>query len=109
MALPKPCAPPVTTAQRPFRSILFMLQTLVEWMSEHVAAVDHKVDAGGESGFIAGKIHGDGSDFLRSAEPSHLLAGDEFLAPVGTGRGGALQHRGRFHRTGADAVAADAL
>jgi hypothetical protein len=24
MARPKPCAPPVTTAQRPFRSILFI-------------------------------------------------------------------------------------
>src|SRR3984893_17953177 len=28
MARPKPCAPPVTTAQRPFRSILFMVKFL---------------------------------------------------------------------------------
>jgi hypothetical protein len=28
MARPKPCAPPVTTAQRPFRSILFMVENL---------------------------------------------------------------------------------
>jgi hypothetical protein len=26
MARPNPCAPPVTTAQRPFRSILFMVE-----------------------------------------------------------------------------------
>ena len=27
IARPKPCAPPVTTAQRPFRSILFMVRS----------------------------------------------------------------------------------
>src|SRR5262245_65770909 len=108
MALPKPCAPPVTTAVRPLRSILFMLQTLVVWMSEHVAAVDDKVDAGGESAFVAGEIHRQGRDFVSGAQPAHLLASDEFFAPVRACRGSALQHRGRSHRAGADAVASDA-
>src|SRR5262249_40170085 len=109
MALPKPCAPPVTTAVRPLRSILFMLETLVVWMSEHVAAIDDEVDAGGECGFVAGEIDGHGSDFVRSAQPAHLLSRDELFASVGACRGGALQHRGCLHRARADAVAADSL
>src|SRR5262245_28982700 len=109
IALPNPCAPPVTTAVRPLRSILFMLQTLVVWMSEHVAAVDDEVDAGGERAFVAGEIHRYGRDFVSGAQPAHLLAGDELFASVGARRGSTLQHRGRFHRAGADAVAADAL
>src|SRR5262249_10137700 len=108
MARPKPCAPPVTTAVRPWRSILFMVKPSGR-MSEHVATVDDEVDAGGECGLIAGKIDGHIGDFLRGAEPAHLLAGDKFFAAVRTGRRGALEHRGRLHRTRTDAVAADAL
>src|SRR5579871_3678314 len=112
IARPKPCAPPVTTAVRPLRSILFLpivKKPLVGWLSEHVAAIDDEVDAGGEGGFVAGEIDGHGRDFLGSAEPAHLLPGDELLLSVRPGRGCALQHRGCFHRARADAVAADAL
>src|SRR5579871_1423714 len=111
MARPKPCAPPVTTAVRPFRSILFlpMLEASVRSMSEHVAAVDNEVDAGGEGRFITCEINGHGRDFLGGAEPAHLLARHELFASVGAGGCGAGQHRGRFHRARADAVAADAL
>src|SRR5262249_26694307 len=109
MALPKPWAPPVTTAVRPLRSILFMLETLVGWMSEHVAAVDDEVDAGGEGGFVAAEIHGHGRNFLRGAEAPHLLARDEFFTTVGACRGGTLQHRGCFHRARADAVGTNSL
>src|SRR5436190_8868430 len=91
IARPKPCAPPVTTAQRPFRSILFMREPLIAWTSEHVAAIDDEVDTGGERAFVAAKIDRHGRDFLCGAEPAHLLAGDEFLASIRASGGRALE------------------
>src|ERR1700688_4260792 len=40
MARPNPCAPPVTTAQRPFRSILFMGEILSLQFGGVVAAAE---------------------------------------------------------------------
>src|SRR6478736_2313056 len=109
IARPNPCAPPVTTAQRPFRSILFMGEPLIAWLSEHVTAIDDEVDAGGERAFVAPQIDRHGRDLLGGAEPAHLLAGDEFLASIRACGSRALEHRRRLHGAGADAVAADAL
>src|SRR4051812_4190251 len=108
MARPNPCAPPVTTAQRLLRSILFMPEAFA-WMSEHVAAIDEEVDAGGERAFVAPEIDRHGRDFLGGTQPAHLLAADEFLASIRPSGGGAIEHRRRLHSAGADAVAADAL
>src|SRR5678815_4173856 len=69
MARPNPCAPPVTTAQRPSRSILFMLNAFA-CLSEHEAAVDDHVDTGGEGGFVTRKIHRHGCDLLGGAGPA---------------------------------------
>src|SRR5436305_7001931 len=109
MARPKPWAPPVTTARRPFRSIVFMPEAFAAWMSEHVAAIDDEVDAGGECAFVAAEIDRHGRDFLGGTEPTHFLAADEFLASIRASGRGAIEHRRRLHGAGADAVAADAL
>src|SRR5690349_18388712 len=68
IARPNPCAPPVTTAQRPLRSILFMWKPSIPWTSEHVAAIDDEVDAGGEGGFVARQVDRHGRDFLCGAQ-----------------------------------------
>jgi hypothetical protein len=44
--------------------------------SEHEAAIDDHVDAGGERAFVARKIDRHGCDFLCGAKPAHLLAGE---------------------------------
>src|SRR6201999_296276 len=67
MARPNPWAPPVTTAQRPLRSILFMVETFGRMASEHISAIDNEIDAGGESTFVAAEIHRHMSDFFRGA------------------------------------------
>src|SRR4051794_13389116 len=105
MARPNPCAPPVTTAQRPFRSILF---TFVALSSKRPAAVDDVGDAGGEGALVAGKVHRERADLVRGAEPSHRLPADEHFAALRSGGGGAVQHRRRLDGAGADAIAADA-
>src|ERR1700739_2040576 len=101
MARPKPCAPPVTTAVRPWRSILFMLKRSLcchsgsiepgisrfrvracrapRSASKQRAPADEEVDAGGECALVAREIDRHIGDFLRGAEPAHLLASDEFL------------------------------
>src|SRR2546423_1533992 len=103
MARPKPCAPPVTTAQRPFRSILFMSKVLsrescasvvyslgplrgARLKSQRPAAVDEMRDTGGERALVAGEVDGERSDFLSGAEPSHRLPRDEHVASAGAGR-----------------------
>src|SRR3954451_1962022 len=106
MARPKPCAPPVTMATRALRSILFMLDALA---SEHVAAVDHEVDTGGEGALVTAEIDRHGRDLVGGAEPAHLLAGDEHFLALRPLRGRAVEHRGRLDGARADAVAADAL
>src|SRR6185312_11047572 len=108
IARPKPCAPPVTTAQRPFKSILFMLEAFDCGTSEHVAAIDDEIDAGGERGFVARKIDRHGRDFVCGAQPPHLLARDEHLFALRAAGRGAVEHRGCLHGAGADAVAANA-
>src|SRR5436190_7094063 len=111
IARPKPCAPPVTTAQRPFRSILFITLFLYfeRRASKRPAAIDDMGDAGSERALVAGEVDGKGSYFLSRAEPSHRLAAHEHLAPLRTGRGGAVQHRGGFDGARADTVAANAI
>src|SRR5258707_7536191 len=106
MARQNPWAPRVTTAQRPFRSILFMG---VSSALKRPAAVDDVCDAGGERTFVAGEIDGKRSDLFGRAEPSHRLPRDEHLAPVGAGGGGAIEHRGGFDGAGADAITSHAL
>src|ERR1700688_4856245 len=105
IARPKPCAPPVTTAQRPVRSILFMVRSF----SQRPSAIDDMRDAGCKRALVAGEIDRERADFLRGAEPSHRLPADEHFAPSRTRGGGAVQHRWRFDGAGADAVAANAL
>src|SRR3954447_8981363 len=86
IARPKPCAPPVTTAQRPFRSILFMdaLPCL-----EGPATIDDVSDAGRERTLVAGEIERERSDFVRRAEPPHRLPRDEHVPAAWACRGGA--------------------
>src|SRR6478735_42240 len=107
MARPKPCAPPVTIATRPLRSILFMRRD--PGQSEHVAAIDDEVDAGGEGALVAAEIDRHGCDLLGGAESAHLLARDEHFPALRPLRGGAVEHRGRLDGAGTDRVAADAL
>src|SRR3954447_19377978 len=153
IARPKPCAPPVTTAQRPFRSIVFIAfsnfrvevsQSLsfrdaspssglestlriavidsvmrncasgLAWRAPGMtlqcpAAVDDVSDAGREGALIAGEINREGRYFFSRAEPAHRLAAHEHLATLRSGRGGAVQHGWGLDRTGANAVAANAL
>src|SRR5205823_5016514 len=111
IARPKPWAPPVTTAQRPFRSILFIALILYSKRpaSKRPAAIDDMGDAGSERALVAGEVDGKGSYFLSRAEPSHRLAADEHFAPLRTSRGGAVQHRWGFNGARADTVAANAL
>src|SRR5256885_16155817 len=103
MARPKPCAPPVTTAQRPFRSILFMG---ISPALQRPAAVDDMRDTGRERALVAGEIDGKGCDFLGGAEPAHRVPRDEHLAPAGARSLRPVHHRGRLDGAGADAVAA---
>src|SRR3954471_21442821 len=109
IARPNPCAPPVTTAQRLLRSILFIEGALDCVMSEHVAAVNDEVDAGGEGGFVARQINCHGRDFFSGAQPAHFLARDEHLLALRADDCGAVEHRRRLDGAGADAVAANAL
>src|SRR3954465_14432751 len=111
IARPNPCAPPVTTAQRPFRSILFIALFLYSKRpaSKRPAAVDDMGDTGSERALVAGKVDGKGSYFLRRAEPSHWLAAHEHFAPPRPRGGGAVQHRGGFNGARADTVTANAL
>src|SRR5882762_10188485 len=78
MARPNPWAPPVTTAQRPFRSILFIVTSPLSL--QRPAAIDEMRDAGRERAFVAGKIDRKRRDFLGCAEPSHRLPADEHVA-----------------------------
>src|SRR5436190_22838568 len=98
IARPKPWAPPVTTAQRPFRSILFIALILYfkRPASKRPAAIDDMGDAGSERALVAGEVDGEGCNFFGRAEPSHRLAADEHFAPLRTSRGGAVQHRWGF-------------
>src|SRR3954447_10803341 len=111
IARPNPCAPPVTTAQRPFRSILFIALFLYSKRpaSKRPAAVDDMGDAGSERALVAGEVDGKGSYFLRRAEPSHRLAAHEHFAPLRTRRGGAVKHRRGLDGPWTDTVAANAL
>src|SRR6202042_3768071 len=90
IARPKPWAPPVTTAQRPFKSILFME---IFPRLKRPAAVDDMRDAGCECTFVAGEIDREQGDFFGGAEPSHRLPADEHFASAGTRGRGAVQHR----------------
>src|SRR6266581_4037699 len=105
MARPNPCAPPVTTAQRPFRSILFMVIFLA---LKRPAAVDDVGDAGRECALVAGEVDRERGDFIGGAEPSHRLPAHEHFAAPGASGLGAIQHRGRLDGPGADANTSDA-
>src|SRR5215212_11590072 len=105
IARPKPCAPPVTTAQRPFRSILFIALFLC---SKRPAAVDYMGDACRERALVAGEVNRKRCDFLWRAKASHWLPAHEHLAALWARGGGADQHRGGFESAGADTVATDA-
>src|ERR1700733_7826776 len=109
MARPKPCAPPVTTAQRPFRSILFMGMILLRYRLKRPAAIDDMGDAGRERTLVAGKVDRERGDLVRGAEPTQRLPAHEHLAALRSGGRGAVQHRGRLDGAGADAIASDAL
>src|SRR5437764_15461287 len=110
IARPKPCAPPVTTAQRPFRSILFITLFLYSKRpaSKRPAAIDDMGDAGSERALVAGEVDGKGCYFLSRAEPSHRLAADEHFAPLRTRGGGAVPHRRAFNGARAAAMSAKA-
>src|SRR2546421_6343235 len=85
MARPNPCAPPVTTAQRPFRSILFMVIFLA---LKRPAAVDDVGDAGRECALVAGEVDRERGDFIGGCETCPRVAAPEhFAAPRGLGPG----------------------
>src|SRR4051812_48541680 len=95
IARPKPCAPPVTTAQRPFRSILFIALFLYTKRpaSKRPAAIDDMGDPGSDRALVAGKIDGRGSFFLRRAKAPHRRPAHKLSAPRRPRRSGAVQHR----------------
>src|SRR4051812_46225899 len=76
---------------------------------EGPATIDDVSDAGRERTLVDGEIERERSDFVRCAEPPHRLPRDEHVPAAWACRGGALQHRRRLDRAGADAIATDAL
>src|SRR5947207_15686703 len=111
IARPKPWAPPVTTAQRPFRSILFIALILYfkRPASKRPAAIDDMGDAGSERALVACEVDGEGCNFFGRAEPSHRLAADVHFTPLRTSRVSAVHHRWDLDSPRAQSVAMNSI